>query len=61
MRNKYKGICYYCGKEVLPNAGHFERHEGGWRTIHAECVFEQRKEKAETAKNKSLMGEQNRK
>ena len=45
VRNKYKGTCYVCGKEVLQNAGHFERHKGNWRTIHVECVFKQRKEK----------------
>ena len=45
MRNKYKGTCYICGKEVMPNAGHFERHKGSWRTIHVECVFKQRKDK----------------
>jgi len=45
VRNKYKGICYICGKEVLPNAGHFERNKGSWRTIHVECVFKQRKKK----------------
>jgi hypothetical protein len=45
MRNKYKGTCYYCNKEVLPNKGHFERYKGGWRVIHAECVLKQRKEK----------------
>lgn len=42
MRNKYKGICYYCGKTVEVGDGHFERHEGGWRTIHANYVFKQR-------------------
>ena len=45
MRNKYKGVCYKCQKEVLPGKGHFERYKGGWRTIHVECVFKQRKEK----------------
>jgi len=44
MRNKYKGICYYCGKTVEVGDGHFERHdEGGWKTIRANCVFKQRK------------------
>ena len=27
MRNKYKGICYYCGKTVEVGDGHFERHD----------------------------------
>ncbi len=45
MRNKYKGVCYKCQKEVLPGQGHFERYKGGWRTIHVEGVFKQRKEK----------------
>lgn len=47
MRNKYKGICYYCGEIVEVGQGHFERQRGGWRTIHANCVFKQRKEKEE--------------
>ena len=49
MRNKYPGVCYYCSKEVAKGAGHFEKVKGtrnSWRTIHAECVFIQRKEKA---------------
>ena len=45
MRNKYKGVCYYCKKDVFPNKGHFERYNGRWRVIHADCVFSQRKEK----------------
>jgi len=37
MRNKYKGICYKCGKEVAVGAGHFERDgKGGWRVQHVE-------------------------
>jgi hypothetical protein len=43
MRNKYKGICYRCGKEVKPNEGHFERKDGAWRTQHAECAIKYRK------------------
>ncbi len=39
MRNRYPGICYRCGERVEPNAGHFERHAGGWRTQHAECAI----------------------
>lgn len=53
MRNKYKGTCYYCGKEVAPGEGHFERHYGKWRTIHARCVAKQRREKLE-AKEKEV-------
>lgn len=45
MRNKYRGRCYYCGEMVEPGYGHFERHLGTWLTIHARCVFKQRKEK----------------
>jgi hypothetical protein len=45
MRNKYAGTCYYCSRTVEPGKGHFERHRGSWLTIHANCVFEQRKEK----------------
>ena len=50
MRNRYPGICYYCKSAVAKGAGHFERHQGKWRTIHAECVFKQRKEKSEQIK-----------
>ena len=46
MRNKFPGICYFCGHEVPAQAGHFERVKGGWRVIHAECVLKQRQEKA---------------
>lgn len=49
MRNKYPGICYYCGKIVNKQEGHFERHKiigyTNWRTIHSECVLKQRQEK----------------
>lgn len=38
MRNKFPGPCYRCGKIVLKGAGHFERHQGGWRTQHADCA-----------------------
>lgn len=55
MRNRYKGICYYCGKVVEPKQGHFERDYKSrtWRTIHADCVFKQRREKE---KQKALEG-----
>ncbi len=45
MRNRYAGKCYRCGKTVDVGKGHFERYNGGWLTIHAECVLLQRKEK----------------
>lgn len=45
MRNRYEGPCYYCGTHVNGGMGHFERHKGSWRVIHAECVFKQREEK----------------
>jgi len=45
MRNKYKGICYKCNKVVEVGKGHFERKNGKWLTIHANCVLQQRKEK----------------
>ncbi len=35
MRNKYKGICYKCGKVVEAGKRHFERYKGGWRVQHA--------------------------
>lgn len=53
MRNRYGGTCYHCGKPVAPGDGHFERSQGRWRTIHAECVFIQRAEKRLAAKENS--------
>lgn len=53
MRNKFPGCCYYCGGLVDKGQGHFERHKyGGWRVIHAECVFKQRDEKGLTRDGK---------
>ncbi len=34
-RNKFKGTCYKCGLLVDVGTGHFERHNGTWRTQHA--------------------------
>jgi len=45
MRNKYAAPCYFCREIVAIGDGHFERRNGGWRTIHANCVFTQRKAK----------------
>ena len=42
MRNQYPGTCYRCGKRVEAKAGHFERHNGGWRVQHAECAIKYR-------------------
>jgi hypothetical protein len=50
MRNKYPGICYRCGKRVEKGEGHFERHQGSWRTQHAECAIKARKDKLESYK-----------
>jgi len=47
MRNRYPGQCYSCGATVEKGAGHFERHLGGWRTIHAGCAIKQRADKKE--------------
>ncbi|WP_177930857.1 hypothetical protein [Klebsiella grimontii] len=47
MRNKFPGQCYRCKVWVEKGAGHFERHLGRFRVIHADCVIAQRKEKAE--------------
>ena len=49
MRNKYPGICYRCGKPVAKGDGHFERHNGGWRTQHATCAIEYRNKKLASA------------
>lgn len=53
-RNKYAGVCYYCKKHVPAGAGHYERYAGSWRTIHVECVFKQRAEKAQNGLHKRL-------
>lgn len=47
MRNKFPGICYRCGKPVAKGEGHFEKIKGPvkWRTQHASCAIENRKEK----------------
>ena len=42
MRNKYPGTCYRCHGHVAAGAGHFERHQGGWRTQHAQCAIQYR-------------------
>ena len=54
MRNKFSGPCYFCGKVVHVGKGHFERSGGVSKVIHAECVFEQRKQKAETRSLKEV-------
>jgi hypothetical protein len=38
MRNKYKGICSGCGKEVLPKQGYFQRVKGTWIVWCIECT-----------------------
>ncbi|WP_312458463.1 hypothetical protein [Proteiniclasticum sp.] len=48
MRNRFSGICYFCGKMVLPGRGHFEHSGGVSKVIHADCVLKQR-----TIKNKN--------
>jgi hypothetical protein len=45
MRNQYPGKCYRCGETVAAGAGHFERHNGGWRTQHANCAIVHRRTK----------------
>ncbi len=42
MRNRYGGLCYFCNFWVKEYDGHFERYRGGWRVIHADCVYKQR-------------------
>lgn len=46
MRNRYAGTCYRCGLIVEPGQGHFERHQGGWRTQHASCCIAAREFKS---------------
>ncbi len=53
MRNRYPGICCYCGKRVEANEGHFEHISkeewypgcAKWKLIHSECVYKRRFEK----------------
>lgn len=47
MRNRYPGTCYRCGGHVAKGAGHFERHQGGWRTQHADCAIKAKQAKAQ--------------
>lgn len=56
MRNRYAGYCYYCTKHVAKNEGHFEKRQNqkGFRLIHAECVFKNRKDK-EIKMNRPLL------
>jgi hypothetical protein len=42
MRNKFPQACYRCGDIVRAGHGHFERHNGGWRTQHATCAIKYR-------------------
>lgn len=53
MRNRFAGTCYRCGKSVAPGDGHFERHQGGWRTQHASCAIEHRNQSLARAKGPS--------
>ena len=48
MRNKFAGPCYRCGITVQPDAGHFERIDGGWRVQHADCAIRWRGKPAPT-------------
>ena len=48
MRNQYPGICYRCGERVEAGDGHFERHDHGWRTQHADCAIRWRGKPAPT-------------
>lgn len=49
MRNKYAGVCYRCHGNVPAGAGHFERHQGKWRTQHADCAIKAKQEKELTS------------
>jgi hypothetical protein len=51
MRNRFPGTCYRCGQHVAAGAGHFERHNGGWRTQHADCAIKARAEKQTATSN----------
>ena len=56
MRNKYPGTCYRCGKPVAVGEGHFERHQGGWRTQHATCAIEHREAKLKLDRREAVDG-----
>jgi len=47
MRNKYKGVCYRCGKIVEVGEGFFERHNKSWRVQHIECANKHKTENKE--------------
>jgi len=55
MKNKFKGTCYRCGKDVLPGEGHVETLDkrrrtadnnyvftAGWRVQHKDCAIKYR-------------------
>lgn len=37
-RNKYPGVCYYCGAPVPSGYGHFERHKDRWLIKCVKCA-----------------------
>lgn len=45
MRNRFPGTCYRCNTHVPAGEGHFERHGGGWRTQHASCAIQHRRQR----------------
>ena len=49
MRNKFADKCYMCRFEVPVGAGHFEKVNDRWATIHADCVFVLREAKDKCA------------
>lgn len=42
MRNKYSGVCYRCGGNVVPLEGHFEKQGRVWLVQHADCAIKYR-------------------
>lgn len=40
--NKFRAVCYCCGKTVPAGGGYPERYKGTWRIGHIRCVEERR-------------------
>lgn len=44
MRNKFKGLCYKCGKPVEVGQGFFEKIRGkSWKVKHATGTIQEKK------------------
>ena len=49
-RNAFEGICYRCNKTVVVGDGYYERYKGKWRTQHASCCNQRKRDLANARK-----------